>query len=128
MAEDPTAEIPYMRRLLVALGRDGGLRVWRQNSGVLFVVAPDGSKRAFRAAPKGAADISGVAAPGGWRLEVETKSADGTQTDDQKKWQRMVETYGGIYVLCGYDSSLDMDSNVERAVARVRDAIARRVG
>jgi len=33
------------------------------------------------------------------RLEIEIKSGQASQTDQQKSWQRMVESLGGIYIL-----------------------------
>lgn len=87
-----------MNALLVALCRIPGVHARRQNSGNPLAVRADGSVRAFRGAPKGAADIVGIAHPGMY-FEVETKSDIGKQTKEQKRWQAMVERHGGLYVL-----------------------------
>jgi hypothetical protein len=37
--------------------------------------------------------------PHGQFVQIEVKSATGRQTEAQRKWQRMVEKFGGLYVL-----------------------------
>ena len=125
-----TLELPYMKRLLLALGRHRACRVFRQNVGKVLVRGEDGRvRRAFSAGPpKGAADLSGLVMPDGWRLEVETKAARGKQSKAQASWQRFIEASGGVYVLCAYDEALDMRANVAHAVAAVERAIAERRG
>lgn len=78
-------------------------RAWRQNAGKFRMVAEPCARCAERArwvegAPTGAADLSGIL-PGGVRLEIEVKSANGRQTPEQRNWQRMVQTQGGVYIL-----------------------------
>jgi hypothetical protein len=46
----------------------------------------------------GQADLTGLL-PGGVRLEVEVKGAAGRQTEEQRAFQRMIERFGGVYVL-----------------------------
>lgn len=46
----------------------------------------------------GQADLTGIL-PGGIRLEIEVKSAVGKQRIDQQNYQRMIERFGGVYVL-----------------------------
>ena len=51
----------------------------------------------------GMADISGVAGPGGWRIEIEMKNLKGEHRNKktierQKNWRRMIESLGGIYI------------------------------
>lgn len=61
--------------------------------------------RLVRAGFKGQADIGGVLTVTidgrrvGVRLEIEVKSKTGRQTAEQKTYQRIVETAGGVYVL-----------------------------
>ena len=69
------------------------LRAWRQNTGVAEI---DGRRVAFGV--PGAADISGVLA-GGRRLEIECKSAVGRQSNRQKAYEKMINRFGGLYVL-----------------------------
>ena len=50
----------------------------------------------------GQADLTDIL-PDGRRLEVEAKSPAGRQTQDQRHFQRLIEHFGGLYVL-GTDS------------------------
>lgn len=91
------------RAVLDAVLREvGGLssvRLWRQNAGK----ALDPSGRYFiQLAPKGASDLVGIVRRPvcgcGVHLAVETKGA-GRQTEEQKRFQAMIESLGGIYVV-----------------------------
>lgn len=122
-----TRESPFMKRLLVALSALPGVRVHRQNAGKLVVVDPKtGARRAFQAAPPGAADISGIVAPTGMRLEVETKAARGRVRAAQDRWAAMIREMGGVYVRVAYDEDESMDANVAAACAAVGAAIRER--
>lgn len=70
------------------------MRLWRQNTGV----ARMGPDRVVRFGVPGQADLTGIL-PGGRRLEIEVKSPTGQQTPEQRNYQRMVERFGGVYVL-----------------------------
>jgi len=63
---------------------------WRQNTGV--------SRRHIRFGRNGAADITGILR-GGRRLEIETKTATGKQSDAQVEFQAEIERMGGLYIL-----------------------------
>lgn len=119
-------EIPYMRSLMIALGARPELRIHRQNCGQIPVRDRTGKVvRVFDPGPpNGAADISGIVRGSGRRIEIETKAAKGEQSDEQKAWQRMIESFGGIYVLAGYDETLSLDDNVQRAVNLVLFSIS----
>ena len=122
------AEIPFMREVMLALGSLSNLRIHRQNCGQVPIRDRTGKIiRTFDPGPpNGAADISGIVGPEGWRLEVEIKADDGDQSDEQKRWQRMIEAFGGIYVLVEYDAVLSQPENIAAAVATVLAAIHRR--
>lgn len=60
----------------------------------------------------GAADITGIL-PDGRRLEIEVKAATGRQSEQQKKYQAMIERFNGVYVLA---------RSVEEAIAGVENA------
>ena len=79
--------------ILREFGQRSTLRIWRQNTGV----AKFGG-RVVRFGVPGQADLTGML-PGGRRLEIEAKSATGRQTKDQKRFQAMIEKFGGLYVL-----------------------------
>jgi len=108
-------EQQIQQEILIALGRRPDCRVWRQNSGT----APswDG-KRVVRFGVPGCADISGLLIDGR-RLEIEVKKAGGKQSPDQVNFQRMIERFGGVYMLV---------YSVAEAVAGVDAAIARKKG
>jgi hypothetical protein len=85
-----------LRRLVLArLNALPGVQVWRMNVGA----ARDRGGRKIHFGVPGQADVSGLMAPSGRRLEVELKSTDGRQTPAQKQWQRWIEAGGGLYVL-----------------------------
>ena len=46
----------------------------------------------------GQADLTGIL-PGGLRLEIEVKGPGCPQTHEQRAFQRMIERFGGVYVL-----------------------------
>lgn len=70
---------------------------WRVNS----VARPraDGSGGMVRAGPKGAADISGVIGPEGWRCEIEVKRPGGSLTEWQIAWRDTMRAHGAIWFL-----------------------------
>ena len=124
------SELEFMRRLMLALGRRRDLRIWRQNVGRIQIRDDKGRlQRVFMAGPPpGAADLSGIAIPDGWRLEIEVKSARGRQSPAQKRWAEFIEQSGGVYVLVQLDPRLAMQDNVHQAVDAVDAALlARRV-
>lgn len=87
------SEHSIQNAILRAYGTDQRLRLWRMNTG----------KAQFGAAVvtfgvKGQADLSGIL-PGGRRLEIEVKAPGKYQTQDQKNYQTMIESFGGIYIV-----------------------------
>jgi hypothetical protein len=81
------------------------MRLWRMNTGVAS--ADEGGslklgqrpgRRVVRFGVPGQADLTGIL-PGGIRLEIETKTDNGRQSIDQQNYQRMIERFGGVYVL-----------------------------
>lgn len=86
-------ESTILKQILLALGSRPDLRVWRINVGAWK------TEHGFvRSAPKGTPDICGILT-GGFALFIETKSATGRQSKEQKAFQAMVERFGGCYVL-----------------------------
>lgn len=88
---------PTEREIQLAILRQFGtrpdLRLWRANTGVARI-----GRRVVRFGVPGQADITGIL-PGGRRLEIEIKSSTGRQTADQVNFQRMIERFGGLYIL-----------------------------
>ena len=79
--------------ILRAFGTLPKLRLWRANVGVARM-----GRRVVRFGVPGQADLTGIL-PGGLRLEVEVKSPRGRQTTEQQAYQRMIQRFGGVYVL-----------------------------
>lgn len=79
--------------ILREFGTRRGLRIWRANCGVAWI-----GNRVVRFGVPGQADLTGIL-PDGRRLEIEAKSPDGRQTEDQRNYHRMIERFGGVYVL-----------------------------
>jgi len=89
-----------VKDILVELSRRAYVRVWKSNTGVFRDLEDD--DRIIRAGVKGAADISGIIrnrSGFGIRLEIEVKTGSGRQTPQQKHFQRMIESLGGLYLL-----------------------------
>jgi len=87
------AEKILQNKILRALGVRRDMRLWRQNTGVAFYAG-----RTVRFGLPGAADLSGILSDGR-RIEIEVKSPTGRQTKEQAAYQRMIERFGGLYVL-----------------------------
>lgn len=78
----------------MALLHKMGIPCWRQNSGKVHI-----GTYYIQLAPPGAADLTGIL-PDGRRLECEAKRRyGGTQSNDQKAFQRMIESRSGVYIL-----------------------------
>lgn len=69
-------------------------RVWRNNR----LVARD-AKRTISAGVDGQADISGILAPKGKRLEIEVKAGKDRSSDAQRDFGAMITRAGGVYVI-----------------------------
>lgn len=79
--------------ILERIGSRPDVRLWRQNTGV-----GDFNGRKVRFGIPGAADLTGILKDGR-RLEIEVKSPTGKQSKEQAAYQRMIERFGGVYVL-----------------------------
>ena len=100
------SEAWIQHEILKAWGCHPRLRAWRQNTGVAQF-----GDRAVRFGVPGCADILGLIAPSGRMLAIEVKSESGKQSDAQKRFQGMIQGFGGLYVLA---RSLE---DVDRALA-----------
>ena len=90
-------EAVLTNRILLELTRQCGhlCRVWRQNTGAVLIRG-----RLVRFGPPGQADISGVL-KGGYRLEIEVKrpGCRRHQRQEQRNFEHMMQSLGGIYIL-----------------------------
>lgn len=77
-----------------AASRGYHLALWRQNTG-----AVKADKRFIVFGLVGAADYSGIFLPNGRRVEIELKSPTGTQSKNQKTFQRLIDEATGVYTV-----------------------------
>lgn len=106
-------EASVLAGVLAAIGTHPSLRAWRQNSGI--GLTPD-AKRIIKYGIAGSGDISGILGHTaacsernnseplclcrrGTRLEIEVKTATGRQTKQQVRFQDMIRSMGGVYLL-----------------------------
>lgn len=110
------SETAILKRTMLALARIPSIRFWRNNTGQAWmgraIQLTAGQKftaqhgdvlirgaRPVRFGLNGSADIIGMSGPAGRFIAVETKMPKGQQSEDQRNFQRMVESLGGVYVL-----------------------------
>lgn len=85
--------------VLREFGTRPACRLWRANVGVARIGGPGSAGgRVVRFGVPGQADLSGIL-PGGLRLEIEVKRPGCPQTPEQRAFQRMIQRFGGVYVL-----------------------------
>jgi hypothetical protein len=101
-ARSSQPESHLVQAILAAWGAHPGLRIWRQNTGGAMLKG-----RFVRFGVPGAADISGILA-GGRRLEIECKAECGRQSEEQLRYQLMIEHFGGVYVLARSVEDVDL--------------------
>lgn len=89
------AESEVLKPTILRLGRRSDVRLWRQNTGVALSL--DG-QRHIRFGIEGGGDASGIVAPLGVRLEIETKTLTGRASDSQRAFGQMIRAFGGIYI------------------------------
>lgn len=95
--------------ILWEFGSHPRIRLWRQSSGLFL--SPAGC-RPVRAGIPGCADLSGILADGR-RLEIEVKGPRGRQSARQRAFQKMIERFGGVYILAR--SAEDVRAGLEAA-------------
>lgn len=122
-----TLEQSYLKTLMLALGLRKDLRIWRQNVGTVEVVKRGKIVGIFDAGPPpGAADISGIVGPEGWRLEIETKASKTISRETQEAWEKMILKHGGVYVRVRYNENQTMEENISRTIKEIEEGIGRR--
>jgi hypothetical protein len=122
-------EISFTKAMLIELSKLPNVRVWRQNCGSVPVHRPmsRAPARYFDAGPPtGAADISGLISPVGWRLEVELKMPGEERSDEQLRWAAFCERSGAVYALVEYDGTVSLDANAMRGARSVEESIVAR--
>ncbi len=89
------SETALVKAILLHIGSRPDVRVYRNNTGCLI----DDRGRPVKFGLIGSADIIGLIAPHGRFLAIECKTQSGKQSDQQRKYQQMIESMGGIYIL-----------------------------
>jgi hypothetical protein len=80
--------------VLAHVNRIPGVEVWRMNTG--------GARTAtgfVRYGEPGQADLAGLMAPTGRRLEIELKAKRGKLRDTQEEYRERIERCGGLYIV-----------------------------
>lgn len=93
-----------VQKILVELSKNPNIRVWQNASGVAKSMDDE---RVIKYGLNGSADIIGIIAPLGKFLAVEIKTGKARQSIQQIKFQEMITTRGGIYILARSISDLD---------------------
>lgn len=91
-----------LRDVLAAWGNHPRLRIARINTGAAKL-----NGQFVRFNPPGTADIVGLIAPSGRMLMIECKAPRGAQSPEQVTMQRIVEKFGGLYVLARSVADVD---------------------
>jgi len=127
---DPTngvKESGFSNRLRSVLWKIPGLTVWRQNSGKMMVRDEEtGIKRRFDGAPKGAADITGILAPEGIRVEIEANGKRGKMRPEQIQWAVRIQNAGGLYLYAPMFKDRHANESVSYWKMALEDLIAQR--
>lgn len=90
------------------------LTIWRNNSGV------DNSEGRFiKYGISGQGDVSGIMCPG-TRIEIEFKRLGKDQTRAQSVFQYMIESFGGLYLLCDGDYENQLIRPIRERIERDR--------
>jgi hypothetical protein len=90
-----TADHQRLVKLLLVAFSMPDVRVWPNVVGVFQRIKSD---EMIRVGVVGSADISGIYKDGR-RIEIEVKTGNAKQSKEQKKWQIMIEKFGGIFIL-----------------------------
>ena len=112
-------EFQQLLRLEATRSLGGLVRLWRQPAGKLEL------KRGgwIEAAPNGAADLTGIVAPTGVRLELEVKGAKTKVTDEQVHWRESMGERGAVALQVRFDPDVNTEGNVVLACAEIARAV-----
>ncbi|MEZ4395118.1 MAG: hypothetical protein R3A48_28905 [Polyangiales bacterium] len=116
-------EQEFQQQLRLAITRARiPVRLWRQPAGRMELAR--GGR--VEGAPVGAADLTGIVSPEGWRIEIEIKGPRTPVTTEQVHWREAMRAAGAIALLVRYDGRLLLEENLSRAVGEIRAAIEER--
>ena len=110
-------ETPVLRYIMKAIGCLPWLRIWRNNTGLLWSgqeVIKVTKAQAIKLNPgdivlkqaypvrfglTGSADLLGIMAPDGRFIALEVKQTKGKQSKEQKCFEDMITAMGGVYIV-----------------------------
>lgn len=95
MATNNALHEALVRQILLEVSKTGLARLWVNHTGV--GLSQDG-ERFIQFGLKGSADITGIL-KSGQRIEIEVKTGSGKQSEQQVRFQKMIEQFGGVYIL-----------------------------
>lgn len=133
-SQDDVNEALYQAHIWRVIGSRPDVRLWRQNAGSITFADASGRLAAFRGAPEGAADLTGIVKPDGWRLEIEVKGPahrpgkDKRRDEMQARWAAFVEEFGGIYIFARWNKIHSLAENVDRVNYQLDVELARKRG
>lgn len=118
------AETETLKKVMLKLGAKNWLKIWRNNTGQAWQGKRFGLKRGTRVVDEmgrsivvepgdimikgarpvnfglaGSGDIAGIIAPAGIMIYIETKYGRYKQTEQQKRFAKMIQDMGGIYIV-----------------------------
>lgn len=90
-----------VERALILLGKEAYQigRFFRNETGAAYRDTKGGKRIWFHYGIKGSPDIYGILA-GGRYIGIEIKTGNAVQQENQKLFQRMIESFGGLYKVC----------------------------
>lgn len=92
---NPITEVELQQAILLAVGQLPYVRVWRQQTGQGWT---QDMRRQIRFGVVGGGDASGLMADGR-RIEIEVKVPGNYQSPEQKRFQAMINNFGGVYLV-----------------------------
>lgn len=118
------SETETLKKVMLKLGAENWLKIWRNNTGQAWQGKRFGLKRGTRVVDEmgrsivvepgdimikgahpvnfglaGSGDIAGIIAPAGIMIYIETKYGRYKQTEQQKRFAKMIQDMGGIYIV-----------------------------
>jgi len=96
-----TAHQKLVQDILITLSQLSHVRIWANSTGIGRALTDD--ERVIKFGLKGSADIIGIIGdeknPLGRFLAIEVKTGTGKQRPEQKAFQKMILSRGGLYIL-----------------------------
>lgn len=98
-----------VRKALIELSKLG-CRAWQNQTGMGRSMD---NTRVIRFGLPGSSDILGIIPPAGRLLAVEVKTGQGQQTKEQRQFQEMVQSLGGIYIVVREEHEVNLSQYLQ---------------